>query len=71
MAIRGALSPRSRNVDLKEAQKLLAHMENDEAKLDRGESVRLQPYCFAIRQALLRQIPKLKGIKESRRASGG
>jgi uncharacterized protein (TIGR02646 family) len=61
-AIRGALSPSSRQIKLNQARKLLSVMEADAAKLDRGESVRLQPYCFAIRQALAREIRKLEGI---------
>lgn len=61
-AIRGALNPLSRQIKLKEAQKLLQQMEDDAAKLDRGESVRLIPFCFAIQQALVREIKKLEGI---------
>ncbi|HSN97540.1 MAG TPA: hypothetical protein VLS89_04545 [Candidatus Nanopelagicales bacterium] len=61
-AIHGALNPASRQLKLKDAHKLLRHMDEDAARLDRGESVRLQPFCFAIRPALAREIRKLEGI---------
>ncbi len=61
-AIRGVLAPSTRQIKLNQARKLLSVMEADAAKLDRGESVRLQPYCFAIQQALVREIRKLEGI---------
>lgn len=67
-AIQGALSPASRQIKLKEARKLLREIEADTAKLDRGEPVRLRPFCFAIEQALVREIRKLEGIMRPRRS---
>jgi uncharacterized protein (TIGR02646 family) len=64
-AIRGALSPNSRPIKLNEARQQLQRMVTEAAKLDRGESVRLPPYCFAIQQALVREIRKLEGIMKT------
>lgn len=61
-AIQGFLSPKSRQIKLKEARQQLDRMVTDAEKLDRGESVRLPPYSFAIQQALVREIRKLEGI---------
>lgn len=57
-AIRGALS----QIKLKDARRLLREIEADTEKLDRGESVRLRRFSFAIQQALAREIRKLEGI---------
>lgn len=61
-AIRGALNPRSRQIKLSEAQKLLAQMKQATKALDQGVAAKLLPFCFAIEAALLREIQKLKGI---------
>jgi len=61
-AIEGALCPGSRPIQLKDARRLLKQMESDAARLDRGEDVELSPFCFAIQQALAKEIRKLEGI---------
>lgn len=66
-AIRGALNPTSCQIKLKEARKLLRQIEDDAARLDRGESIRLRQFCFVIQQALHREIRKLEGIMGQRR----
>lgn len=67
-AIQGALSPASRQIKLKEARKLLREIEDDAARLDKGESASLRPFCFALEQALAREIRKLEGIMQTRRS---
>jgi uncharacterized protein (TIGR02646 family) len=64
-AIRGVLFRNNRPIGRSEARRQLRVMKADAAKLDRGESVTLQPYCFAIQQALAREIKKLEGIRQS------
>ncbi len=62
-AIQGALEPSpSRKIQLKEARKLLRLIEEDSARLDRGEAVRLLPFSFVIQQAVAREIKKLEAI---------
>lgn len=61
-AIQGALEPGSARLQLKEARRVLRHIEEDSAKLDRGEAVRLRPFSFVIQQALAREIKKLEAI---------
>jgi len=61
-AIRGALAPRSRPLRLSQAQRLLSFLRRATATVDGGGSARLMPYCFAIEQAVEREIKKLQAI---------
>lgn len=61
-AIKGALNPGGRHIKLRQAQRLLAQLCRETAALDRGDSIRLMPFCFAIKAALLHEIAKLEGI---------
>lgn len=65
-AIRGALNPGSRPIKLKDAEKLRREMASDVSKLERGESIQLAEFCFAIQQAVDREIRKLEGIMRRR-----
>ena len=51
-AIRGALNPRSRQIKLSEARKLLSQMEHATEALDQGVAIKLRPFCFADRACL-------------------
>jgi uncharacterized protein (TIGR02646 family) len=61
-AIRGALNPRSCQIKLSEAKKLLTKMEQATELLNKGMATTLMPFCFAIEPALRREIRKLEGI---------
>ncbi|MCC6552754.1 MAG: TIGR02646 family protein [Polyangiaceae bacterium] len=65
-AIQGALEPPSGKIKLKDARRLLRGIEEDSARLDRGETIRLRAFSFVIRQALAREIKKLEGIMEKK-----
>ncbi|HBL31135.1 MAG TPA: hypothetical protein DD490_30275 [Acidobacteria bacterium] len=58
-AIRGALHPRSRPIRLAQAERLLSHLRQAAETVDGGGAARLAPYCFAIEQALEKEIKKL------------
>lgn len=62
-AIRGALHPRSRPIRLSQAQRLLSHLRLAAETVDGGGAARLAPYCFAIEQALEKEIRKLAAFK--------
>ncbi len=65
-AIRGALAPRSKPIRLTEAKKLLHRLDADAEDLDKGGAVRLDPFCFAIRQVVVKEIKKLEAIVKHR-----
>jgi len=54
-----------------QAKPLLAQLQRDAARVDAGERLRLTPFCFAIEQALQREIRALRGSMESRRRQEG
>jgi uncharacterized protein (TIGR02646 family) len=62
-AIRGALNPGLRPIRLAQARRLLNHLRSAAATVDSGGSTRLMPYCFAVEQALEREIRKLEAIE--------
>lgn len=66
-AIRGALSPRSRPIRLSEAKRLLSYLRREAETVDGGGSARLIPYCFAIEQALEKEIKKLETLERQTR----
>ena len=61
-AIRGALAPRCKPIRLTDARKLLRRLDADAGSLDKGGAVKLDPFCFAIRQAVVKEIKKLEAI---------
>lgn len=61
-AIQGALQPRSRPITLLEVEKLRREMDLDEQELNLGGTIKLRPFCFAIRPQLDREITKLQTI---------
>jgi len=61
-AITGALHPRGRALSLAETEKLRRQMDHDEQILNRHGSVKLTPFCFAIRPQLDKEIVKLRAI---------
>lgn len=69
-AIQGALRPGGRFLTLSEAQRLLAIVRADAARLDQGAAIRLRAFSFVIEQVLPREIRKLEGIKKARKAAG-
>jgi uncharacterized protein (TIGR02646 family) len=52
-----------RGLPLKEARKRSRGIENAEADLNRGANLQLDPYCFALKQALRKHIRALERIK--------
>lgn len=62
-AIRGALNPATHPIRLAQARKLLEQMRRDSGDLNQGASIRLMPFCFAVQQALEREIRKLEAIR--------
>lgn len=58
--IEGALGPNGQWLSLEQARRLLVRLDSDVQSLDRGVSVRLMPFWFAVRQALERRIRKLE-----------
>lgn len=64
-AIRGALEPAGRLLKLAEARKLMARMKRASEDVDQGASIQLIPFCFAIEQALAREIRKLEAIRHA------
>lgn len=62
-AIQGALQPGGRPITLAEVAKLRRQMDRDEEELNRGGTVKLSPFCFAIRPQLDREITKLQVIR--------
>ncbi len=65
--IHGALNPKNRPINLKDAERLLKQIDQSCEAVDRGENVRLFEFCFAVRQALCKEIRKLESIKASRK----
>lgn len=65
-AIRGALNPASRPIKLAEARKLLQQMIQASDSVNKGVSVQLLPFCFAIQPALDREIRKLEAIRKQK-----
>jgi uncharacterized protein (TIGR02646 family) len=65
-AIHGALRPRSKPIRLTDARKLLRRLDADEGELDKGGTIRLAPFCFAVRQAVAKEIKKLEAIVKHR-----
>ena len=61
-AISGVLS-RFQELPLKEARQRLTVMQERERELREGADVTLAPFCFAIRQALVRHIWKVEAIR--------
>ncbi len=61
-AIQGALHPGGRPITLAEVEKLRREMDQDEVELNRGGTIKLSPFCFAIRPQLEREITKLQAI---------
>jgi uncharacterized protein (TIGR02646 family) len=61
-AIRGALSPKGRQIKLSAARSLLHRMQQANQSLNQGRRATLMPFCFAIEPALRREIRKLEGI---------
>ena len=55
---------KTRNLTLKDARRRLNGLQNDEAELNGGGSVQLNPYCFALKQALERFIRAGERIKK-------
>lgn len=64
-AIQGALYPGGRPIALAEVEKLRREMDHDEEELNRGGTIKLIPFCFAIRSQLEREITKLQAIRRS------
>ena len=62
-AIQGALNPAGRPISLSSAEKLRREMDHDEQSLNQGGSIKLTPFCFAIRPQVDKEIIKLKAIK--------
>jgi len=62
-AIRGALYPAARPIQLAEARKLLRRLQRDAAAVDSGEAIQLLPFCFAIQPELERKIRKLEALR--------
>lgn len=65
-AIRGKL----KGIRQSEAQRLLQQLRAEETRLDAGQDIQLTPFCFAIEQALAREIRKLEGIRKGARIGG-
>jgi hypothetical protein len=63
-AIQGALNPAGRPISLSSAEKLRREMDHDEQSLNQGGSIKLTPFCFAIRPQVDKEIIKLKAIKK-------
>lgn len=62
-AIQGALNAKGRPISLREADKLRREMDRDEHDLNQGNSIKLTPFCFAIRPQLDKEIVKLTAIR--------
>lgn len=55
-AIKSALQPEGRTLSLPKLRKLLATLRRESQDLDREVPTRLRPYCFAIEQAVEREV---------------
>jgi riboflavin synthase alpha subunit len=60
---RAEIQGKLKHISLREAKRLLRQIKKESADLDAGQSVRLNQYCFAVEQALEREIRKLEGIR--------
>jgi hypothetical protein len=49
------------------AKRVLAQLRVEANRVDAGQNLQLTPFCFAIEQALEREIRTLRSIKASRR----
>jgi uncharacterized protein (TIGR02646 family) len=67
---RSTIDGELRGIGLRDARRSLQRLRDDAGRLDAGEDVRLAAYCFAVEQALEREIRKLEGIRRSRRTQG-
>lgn len=61
-AIRGVLNPAARPIRLTDARRLLQRIQRDMDDVNRGVSIQLLPFCFAVQPALEREVRKLEAI---------
>ena len=64
---RAEIQGKLRGIRRSEAKRLLQQLRAEAARLDAGQSIRLVPFCFAVEQALAREIRKLDGIRDMSR----
>lgn len=55
---------KTRTLSLKDARTRLKSIEDAEAQLDSGAAIALEPFCFALKQALQKYITALERIKK-------
>lgn len=60
---------KDRSLSLADARTRLRDIETAEQQLKQGDEVKLDPYCFAVKQALQKHIRAVEGIRRSRRKS--
>ncbi|HBJ82486.1 MAG: hypothetical protein Q8M07_06700 [Prosthecobacter sp.] len=65
-AILGALQPCGRPITLAEVEKLRREMDQDEQELNLGGTIKLRPFCFAVRPQLESENTKLQAIRRCR-----
>lgn len=66
-AIKGYLAPRGVSLGVEQARRQLRTLQRDAQNLNRGQRIKLLPFCFAIEPALERYIRKQEGIMASKK----
>ena len=64
---RAEIQGKLRGIRRAEAKRLLQQLRAEDARLDAGQNIQLSPFCFAVEQALEREVHKLEGIRDMMR----